>query len=344
MKREEGIGLLKARMDLARERLLEVAAQGIGSSPPPPFPWIITGIGSSEAHARFLCSLVDRVAPGAATFANPSSFAVSSPAAPGGTLIVFSQGLSANARIALRHQSSFRNTVVFTTKEQSETPFTGDDIDFVRCVETDEFTILLRVIGPMVTYLTAWQWLHSVLPGTPAPPDGGEIERIFSSVDETDEETIAALAKDFISGVEFNFIGPANDYPQNLGFKRVEGLFLSEPVHRDILQAAHGPIQQNHAEPSAQWIFTSASPAETALAAHLLPMFGRLNAPVRTIASPVPEPASVFFFEALLNRVLATAIHSSPHSQFDWPGKGLDGEGYQLERPIPVTEEPPTSS
>ncbi|QTN33546.1 hypothetical protein HZ994_14900 [Akkermansiaceae bacterium] len=344
MKREESITLLKARMALARERLCEAAARRIGASQPPPFPWIVTGIGSSEAHARFLCSLVDRTAPGAATFANPSSFAVSGPAAPDGTLIVFSQGLSSNARIALRHHPSFARTVVFSAKEQDETPFTGDEIEFVRCMETDEFTILLRVIGPMVTYLTAWQWLHSVLPGTPAPPDPSEVGRIFSSVDETPRETVDALAEDFISGVEFNFIGPANDYPQNLGFKRVEGLFLPEPVRRDILQAAHGPIQQNHAEPCAQWIFTSASAAETALAAHLLPMFGRLDSPIRTIASPVPEPASVFFFEALLNRALATAIHYSPHSQFDWPGKGLDGEGYHLECPLPAAEDPPTNS
>jgi creatinine amidohydrolase len=344
MKREESIGLLKARMDLARERLREISAQRVEASPPPPFPWIVTGIGSSEAHARFLCSLVARIAPGAATFAHPSSFAVSSPSAPGGTLIVFSQGLSANARIALCRRSSFARTVVFTTKEKSETSFTEEDTEFVRCAETDEFTILLRVIGPMVTYLTAWQWLHSVLPGIPAPPDSTEVERIFSSVDETSRETVDALAGDFIAGVEFNFIGPANDYPQNLGFKRVEGLFLSEPIRRDILQAAHGPLQQNHAKPCAQWIFTSASPAETALAAHLRPMFGRLDAPIRTIASPAPEPASVFFFEALLNRVLATAIDSSPHSQFDWPGKGLDGEGYQLECPLPAAEDPPTSS
>ena len=344
MNREESIELLKSRMDLARKRLREVAAQGIAPSPQPPFPWIVTGIGSSEAHARFLCSLVDRIAPGAATFAHPSSFAVLIPAASEGSLIVFSQGLSANARIALSHRSSFRKTVVFTAKGQGETPFTGTEIQFVRCAEADEFTILLRVIGPMVTFLTAWQWLHSVCPAASPPPGLPEIDGIFSAADEISHETIDSLAADLISGVEFNFIGPVSDYPQNLGFKRVEGLFLPEPVRRDILQAAHGPLQQNHAMPCAQWIFTSASAAESALAAHLLPMFQRLGAPIRIIASPVPEPASVFYFEALLNRILAAAIHSSSHSQFDWPGKGKDQEGYQLESPLPAADEHPTPS
>lgn len=339
MNREQSIGLLKERMALARERLLETAGASIASCSPPPFPWVVTGIGSSESHARFLCALVRRIAPGAATFACPSSFALAAPPASwaDSTLIVFSQGLSANARIALAHREAFAETVIFTAKEQAGTPFADEAVRFVRCAEADEFTILLRVIGPMVTYLTAWQWLHSCLPACPPPPGVAEIGSLLAAVDEMDSETVEALAADLVAGVEFNFLGKTCGYAQNLGFKRVEGLFLPEPVRRDILQSAHGPIQQNHANPLAQWIFTSDYPAEKALVHRLLPMFERLDAPVRTITASVPQPASVFFFEALLNRVLGIAIEATPHSQYDWPGKGLDGEGYQLDQPLPET-------
>jgi creatinine amidohydrolase len=76
---------------------------------------VVTGLGSSEAHARYLVRLLNRRTRIPAEFLPTGAFV---DCGFGGwadrTLVVFSQGLSANARIALARRDAFRGLVLFT--------------------------------------------------------------------------------------------------------------------------------------------------------------------------------------------------------------------------------------
>ena len=68
----------------------------------------VTGVGSSAGHARFLVERLQHAGT-AAAFTPLSRFAAGSPGTPDeDALVVFSQGLSPNARLALAEARSWR--------------------------------------------------------------------------------------------------------------------------------------------------------------------------------------------------------------------------------------------
>src|SRR5688572_3537291 len=75
---------------------------------------VTTGAGSSAAHARFLASVLGELGI-PARFAPLTEFLEPpAPAAAGKTLVVFSQGLSPNARLALQHTKRWHSVWLAT--------------------------------------------------------------------------------------------------------------------------------------------------------------------------------------------------------------------------------------
>jgi creatinine amidohydrolase len=345
MNRIDGITLLRERVAYSRERLRALWSSELPVAAKVPFPWVVTGLGSSEAHARYLVELANQFRPGSAVFWPTTAFALSRlpKQSSEASLIVFSQGLSANARIALEQRGAFRSGVLFTAATPENLRTSGkqsaallyEDLakegwQIVATPEPDEYTILLRVIGPLCGYFSALQWFQQQTDNSIPPLSEAELAALFNLPDEIPDEWV----DDFREGVEFNYASTVGSYAQNLGYKRVEGLFLSEPVHRELLQFSHGPFQQNMASSAPQWIFAEADETTKSLVEQVWPLYIRLAATPRLIESPVPAPYSIFYYEMLLNEILLSAIETCPHCQINWPGKGLDGEGYSIEKPV----------
>src|SRR5882724_5322109 len=77
--------------------------------------FLITGTGSSEAHARYLVMLLNLYTDRAAMYLPLSGFTdMHREGFSGKTLVVFSQGVSPNAQIALRRSRDFSHTILFT--------------------------------------------------------------------------------------------------------------------------------------------------------------------------------------------------------------------------------------
>jgi hypothetical protein len=342
-----GQDLLRARVELARQRLIEVSLARSDFDTAPPFPWVITGIGSSESHARYLVELVNQISPGSALYWSASLFAVG--VLPQdtfrSTLIIFTQGLSANAGIACTYAGSFAKTVLFTAataedlKQSGNTPalekweaLQDHGVCVVKTPEPQEYTLLIRTVGPLCGYAVALKWLNAVCGWY-----GREIDLIASIPDAAvavPEETIHALGRSFIGGFELNFVAGEEAYAQNLLCKRVEGIFQPQPASRGILQMAHGPFQQNFADPADQWILYANRSAEKQLVDRVRPMFELLGSSVHEIVAPHPAPLSIFYYEMLFDRVLLDAFEKVDLSQLNWPGKGLDTEGYSISEPM----------
>src|SRR5262249_30915459 len=73
-----------------------------------------TGIGSSEAHARLLVHLVAEHTTLPARLLPPSALLAPGPGCAEDVLVVFSQGLSPNAQLALTHAARWRRVVAAT--------------------------------------------------------------------------------------------------------------------------------------------------------------------------------------------------------------------------------------
>src|SRR5262245_40577329 len=77
----------------------------------------ITGVGASEGPARYLSALLRHVHRRHAPFVPLSCFATGDRVSVNETLLVFSQGLSANARMALATAGRHHHAVLITALE-----------------------------------------------------------------------------------------------------------------------------------------------------------------------------------------------------------------------------------
>ena len=344
-------GILRERIQSARDEVRGMLDPSVSyASVDLPKPLVVTGLGSSESHARYLVSLANQVEPGSAMFLETTRFLDVQNRKPfaNSSLILFSQGLSHNAQICLRQRGHFADTLVFTSATGDSLKASGkqeaaammSQLGENRVIPfpvTDEYTILIRVIGPLCGYVAALNWFcaqGSAEKSLVSALSMAQWDSICAAVDSIPERDWEVYAQLFQSGFEMSFSGPELAYAQNLTYKLVEGMFRKQPICRELLAMAHGPLQQNYAEPSGQMILCGPGFGEQKLVQEVLPMYQRLKAPIGLLESPVAAPFSILYFELVFNELLLRQIDHMTHSQIDWPGKGQDAEGYRIDGPL----------
>lgn len=347
MSAAEGIRVLEERVAAAP------AAVGRTLAAPAPalprawarLPVVATGLGGSQAAARLLAARL-RECPGrAACFRPMNAFYSREPANETGVLVVFSQGLSPNARIALAHADAFDGLVLVTSVTEAGLREAGKSERLALLQDLrkrgaviwphppeNEYTILPRVVGPVCAAVAALRLAEGLGGPSAAPPagmgDGGALAAIGPSAEER-----RALAAEFVAGVDCNFTNGAVEYAHNLAAKAVEGLFAPTPVCRDLLEYAHGPFQQQCVRGRPQWILRSATAPEAALAAAVAPLFGAPGVGARPIVAPYPAPWALVYWELYLNALLPEAARIAGVDLATWPGKGADGPAYAIDTP-----------
>lgn len=308
--------------------------------------FVVSGVGASEAHARFLVSLINRFTDSSAYFAPYTTFVGDDPSTGqcDSILVVFSQGISNNSQIVLEKRSRFKQTVLFTSTTEDALSESGsekrlqlfsslvaEEASIVRFPENDEGTILLRVIGPMLGFFAGAHWVREMLGGSVPELAESSLNEALEQVASLSEEDLDLLAENFLEGFDMTFTNPTVEYAQNLAYKCVEGAFSFQPIIRDGFQYAHGPFQQNAKNAKGQWIFTCANDAEALLTDHIADLVEKTESELLVIESPIAEPWAFVYYELALNRVLLRAIQVSGIDQKQWPGKGEDGEVYLLD-------------
>lgn len=340
-------------LDILAQRIGEVPQylqQSLNSSIARPFApaagrqVVITGIGSSEAAAKYLATLLNRSAAISAEYLPTAAFYGELPlVAAAKEFIVFSQGLSPNAQIALERREQFASLTLVTSSTLAGQQQSGKVeraqllqalIDEGATIVThpleDEFEILPRVIGPICALLTAWRLSQCILYGEAEPV---QIKPLLQQAWEAAlpaDSVLDQCAEELLEGTDFYFTNNSSLYAQNLSAKVLETVFRSPPRIRDVFDYSHGPFQAERAHPKHRWVFTCEVDAELDLYARLQPLFERINPP-QVIRSPLPEPFAVFYYERFLNEVVLRAAQLSGQDLVDWPGKSEDGEGYALQ-------------
>jgi hypothetical protein len=331
---------------LLRQRCAEVpdalVRQLDGPVEPPywtPSRVVVTGAGLAEGPARLLARLLVQQLAVAARFVPLSAFvAQQAPAAD--QLIICSQRLSPNARLAMARVHDYADALLLTSQ-----PDEASDAEEQRALIgwrmaggqvaalalEPERGMLLRVVGPAVSSLAAiqlvaqWakqagQTLDWPLSAIPDAARGG-----FAAGQRVTEQ-IAPQAL-LYGPLALITTGEYGELCHGLRWKLLEGLWRDVPPVFDALQFAHGPLQSLYHR--AATLLALTQPGDDALMERLsqtLPPHHQLIA----LPSALPSPLSLFAHSAALDALLCHALSQTLRDLSRWPGQGQDGPLYGL--------------
>ncbi len=325
-------------LDLAQHPLERVSARTLTAR-----SFLVTGTGSSEAHARFLVHLLNRHARRPAEFIPLSAFCdMPAEFGRGRALVVISQGLSPNAQVAIDRREDFDHLVVFTSTTAAGAEAAGkrdraerirhleqSGVEFVRSPLEEEYSTLIRFVGPLAVYLSVHQFVRCLAAELLPPITSGELARMLDArAPASVVDRFASHAEDFKRGFYLLAGSPLCEFAQNLSYKFLEGVFWSAPVIWDYLQFAHGPFQEVTLQPRPVVMLQGPGETEHDLAARTRRMLVSAGVPCIDISTTTPAPLCVFEYEALFNDLVLRLIRRLGVNQRNWPSKGRDDPLY----------------
>jgi len=215
----------------------------------------VTGIGSSEGHAKYLCSLK----PYCFKFVPLVDIKVCDIRIP---CIVFSQGLSPNANICFNHYN-YKNLIVITTITKNHKDITR--VETLKRLENDSNVIitfpeevpdntLIRINGPIGAYYVAdkiynanYKYNHN----------NNNDDEFFDQINKIQSnmglyvytECFRDLVKMICRHNSVTIIFPSNlkDFTTNIRNKFIEGCYIN-PIMTNNLEFAHGVFQSLEAQ------------------------------------------------------------------------------------------------
>jgi hypothetical protein len=342
---EDGVSLFAARVRSLPEELDGMLARGIDPAVATGLQgarFVVTGVGGSRQPASFLARELRRCLGLRAEFVPVSAF-LGEPPMRGAVLIVFSQGLSPNAFLALRHASAYARTIVFTSVEPngsaaSSSPsrrlheLVAHGVEVVATGPAREDGLLVRVVGPSVARLAACLFLREisskfggeVLPEPPAEL-AADVRRALGLL--TNPTPSELFARPLV------FVGAAgvDDDCAGVAWAVLETLLVPAPLVVDIGHFAHGAFQQVYSSGLDVVSFELPDEPETLavrLGSMLVPSRHRLH----RVRARSCRPYASFEHEAAVLGALVDELEARPRELTSWPGKGLDGPLYDLGR------------
>ena len=337
---------------------------------------VSTGIGTSEGHARHLAEVANRFCSQPARFISTGALAAGPP--PGAEqdwLVVFSQGLSANARFAFSHAASWRGVILVTglgMEAGEEVPAEKADwceaLDRMGVIRLDlgagtEYGTLLRVIGARAGYAVSWSLLRSLasMRLESAPALACDASALRRSQDEADASAQSVFGPNeevspfFASDRTLLLVSEegAIEFVDQLSLKLSEGLLRPRPRAVDVLEFAHGPLQ-SLAEKDASILYVKASlprsrTGEGESGAKVpdaeeswLDRFRSTLDPnrhwLRVVESTLPWPFAAIELEAIFDEFVLRAITEVETNLVDWPGAEREAALYEASPRLPEGE------
>ncbi len=339
---ESGSALLAERIARAPDELQELLeTEAPSGSLHGPGPVITTGAGASEGPARVLAATL-RAGGTPARFEPLSAFASERErtrmVATNAELVLVSQSLSPNARLALRRASLFRAfTVVTSVSPDAHAPplsapallatAANAGARIVTHGPKEEPGLLVRVLGPVSATL-------AVLRLAGATPPGELVERYRQSYElgKTRSEALGLSCGEHPGGgaqtIAFLTAGSGASFAHGHRWKLLEACAAADPPVWDVLQFAHGPFQQIYERPMLLLGLERLGDEP------LFERFYSLLVPERhrflRVQATLPEPWSFFEHDAQLNALALTLLALRPRDLMSWPGQGADGPLYDF--------------
>ncbi len=294
----------------------------------------VTGIGSSEAHARFFVHLINHYTESKAYFLPLISFYKTDLKRKKDTsLVVFTQGMSPNAHIAINRRQLFQHLILFTgqTLQSNEVLkiLYQERQTIIELPAQHEKGLLIRILGPLCGYLSILQFINHNWDNI-IPPCNKDLSEVLFQTQNKGKSN----SDYFLSNNPKNIIlllgSPLCEYSQNLAYKFLEGLFLPLPTSVDYLSFAHGTFQQWINDPKLIIFFTQNSSADIELYRRAYSMVEEAKSKTIEISSELTPPWNIFEYEMILNHLILAGIKKFDINQRNWPGKNLDYVIYSL--------------
>ena len=345
--------------------------------PVPLLPWraarvrrvVATGVGASAVHARILVALLEDQGL-AARFLPLTSFAVPpSEDASADALVVFSQGLSPNARLALAHVERWAGVLLVTAvptavSGSATTARPGGDADppsgtlrerqqllralgargagVYRVPAAEEYGTLLRVCGPLVGVAAAIVLARAIAAAAGRAPVGLLVAAEAASTERVREQLDAALAsaarmdealdvRALGTGAALLASGAYGELLGNVQATVQEGLLVPAPPVWDLLGFAHGPFQEIAARSATLFALArDDAPGEAALLDRLEGMLVPGRHRLVRVRAMLPGALALLEHQALFAALVVRAIAAARVDQVDFPGRGADRVLYDV--------------
>lgn len=331
---------------------------------------VTTGIGTSEGHARHLAEAAVRFAGQPAHFAATGSLEAGAP--PGSEqdwLVVFSQGLSANARFAFRDVAAWGGVVLICGLPRpggagfealpADKQAWLHELEARGVVQIElgceaEYGLLIRVLGARLGYAVGWSLLRTLaarrletIPGLAIDGldlgeaqqrAGGEARRAFP-VERPVAEFFAA-ERSLLLLAEAG----ALELASQLALKIAEGLLRPTPICVDVLGFAHGPLQ-SIALRSASILYL-AGPADRSSEEGWQARLERTLDPgrhdLRVLRATTPWPFAILEYEAALDELILRSLEETGLDLARWPGADREDALYRIGPALLALPTPPT--
>ena len=304
-------------------------------------PWVTTGTGTSEGPAHALATLLRQTSGCRAEFVPLSCFADETP--PDGLVVVFSQSISPNARLALNTRQRSRKfldrTLLVTAAGASPeiAALARQGLCVLNHPPSDESGLLLRVLGPAAALVIAHRiaaTVHASLSGTPTLMDTNGLRSVLATASARADLALTGINPVRLLGrVALVTTGGADAH--GLRWKWLEGLGCIDPPVWDVMQFAHGPYQYIVDE---DWtlIALERAGAPGRKDPELLDRLGAILHPDRhalvRLRATGDGLMGTLDHDAQLNQVLLRAMEKTPRDIIQWPGQGGDEELYGIGR------------
>ncbi len=295
----------------------------------------VAGIGGSEGPARFLTAVLAELC--VPSTYRPVTHFLERRDTKRRVLVVFSQGLSPNARLMLFRASDYARTLLVTTESSIQgeigTELREKGVTILPLEVPFEPRALVRLTGPTLfralAYLLGLELGKQL--GRPEPSfavSPRELAFAYQASQGQGRELSRLLPE---NGLEGLIVGePIVDLVQVEAAKWREALWCAPPPVFDALGFAHGPLQTLQEGDAPLLVVHGAGARGLSLFARVracLELAGR-----RSVSVPLslPAPLSALEVDAVISEILLERMPDRPEQ---WPGQGWDGPLYGLEDP-----------
>jgi fructoselysine-6-P-deglycase FrlB-like protein len=299
--------------------------------------WVVTGAGASEGPARVFAALLRRHLHACAAFVPLSAFAPDRRADltdPAAVLVVVSQGLAPNARLALARAPSFAACVLVTACPELPAVVAARELGALVVAHPPgpEGGLLLRVQGPAAATMILLRVVDALAAarGDVAPFEGhldAAVDDLPDDACALDERAAALAAQGQVAIVTCD---PGLEIAHGLRWKWLEGPATCDPPCWDALQMVHGPLQHVIERPR---LLLALEPDGDPGASDLLDRVASIVGPSHPMLRLRARAAGVtgfFDYDVRCNRLVCAVLERCPRDLVRWPGYGRDAALYGL--------------
>jgi creatinine amidohydrolase len=294
--------------------------------------WWVSGVGASEGVARACAASLRRLEGRSAEFVPFSQWLTQQPPADT-AVIVFSQGLSPNARIALSAPRSDAPRVLVTAAVDHPEAKRAVARGWLVCEHepASEDALLVRVTGPACALAAGLAIVDSLSPAqTSLSRDANAGAAFEAGLRQgralADQHGVEALSR--VRGILC--AGGSCESLSGLAWAWMESTLTAPVAVWDVLAFAHGPFQALFERQATLVAFEQDRADERALFDRLARVLDPTRHTLVRVRAQVDGPLSTFAQHGALWGLALSLLDAQPRALDAWPGKGLDGPLYDV--------------